>query len=441
MNYQEARAYIEKIQTELASDYTLRDVAELCERMGRPDRRLRIIHIAGTNGKGSVGAYISNALAMCGYTVGRYVSPTLFDYRERIQKIAGTEFGVETEWISSEEVAERMTELADNIDKMCQKGFSHPTAFEIETVMAFDQMAKWDVDVAVIEVGMGGMLDATNIIDRPLLTVFTEISMDHTRILGDTLEQIAEQKFGIIKAGTPVVSIRQEPVIMERLREICQRRGLKLQIAEPEQLVQLEFSMAGTRFFYQGSSFYLSQLGCYQPENVIVALEVMKQLGQLGFHKINISSVRAALKETKWLGRFEIVSKSPFLILDGAHNPSGAKVLRKSLEMYFPAERFTFVFGVFRDKDYQGILQQMLPLARRVYTVRAAGERGMEPEELAGVVRQYTLKREIPVESCINIAAALDKIQRQGEKEKIIVFGSLSFINEVYHYFDTAMYI
>lgn len=441
MNYQEARAYIEKIQTELASDYTLRDVAELCERMGRPDRRLRIIHIAGTNGKGSVGAYISNALAMCGYTVGRYVSPTLFDYRERIQKIAGTEFGVETEWISSEEVAERMTELADNIDKMCQKGFTHPTAFEMETVMAFDQMAKWDVDVAVIEVGMGGMLDATNIIDRPLLTVFTEISMDHTRILGDTLEQIAEQKFGIIKAGTPVVSIRQEPVIMERLREICQRRGLKLQIAEPEQLVQLEFSMAGTRFFYQGSSFYLSQLGCYQPENVIVALEVMKQLSQLGFHKINISSVRAALKETKWLGRFEIVSKSPFLILDGAHNPSGAKVLRKSLEMYFPAERFTFVFGVFRDKDYQGILQQMLPLARRVYTVRAAGERGMEPEELAGVVRQYTLKREIPVESCINIAAALDKIQRQGEKEKIIVFGSLSFINEVYLYFDTAMYI
>lgn len=441
MNYQEAREYIDHIQKELESDYTLEDMKGLCELMGRPDRKLRIIHIAGTNGKGSVGAYISNALAMCGYTVGRYVSPTIFDYRERIQKITGNHFGVDVEWITGEEVAEQMTRLSKAVGMMCKNQYGHPTAFEIETVMAFCQMVKWRVDVAVVEVGMGGLLDATNIIEKPVLTVFTEISRDHTAILGNTLEDIASQKFGIIKAGVPVVSIRQEFSVMEMLNEICQRRGLTLKIAEPERLMQKEFALTGTKFTYHGNRFCLKQLGSYQPENAIIAIEALEQLSRNGFHKINLTSVQSAFSQTRWLGRFELVSRSPFLVLDGAHNPSGARVLRKSLEIYFPAQKFTFVFGVFRDKDYQGILQQMLPLAKRVYTVRAAGERGMDQEELARVIRESSAEKNITVKSSRNVSDALQEVRRQGQKEKIVVFGSLSFLNEVYRYFDTERYI
>lgn len=437
MDYQEARNYIERIQKELASDYTLEDVAKLCELMGRPDRRLRIIHIAGTNGKGSVGAYLCNALAMCGYTVGRYVSPAVFGYRERIQRISGNHFGVDTEWIGREEVAGWMTELSAAIDRMCRKGYRHPTAFEIETVMAFCQMAEWRVDVAVVETGMGGLLDATNIIERPVLTVFTEISRDHTDILGETLEEIAAQKFGIIKAGVPVVSVRQDFSVMEKLKGLCRARGLSLRIAEPDQILHTEFSLEGTRFTYHQNRYFLRQLGICQPENDIVAIESLVQLGKSGFHKINISSVRSALRETQWPGRFELISKLPFLIVDGAHNPSGAVALRKSLETYFPAERFTYVFGVFRDKDYREIIRQLLPLARRVYTVRAAGERSAAPEELAGVVKELVGLREIPVTCCGDIGRALQEIRRRGQREKIIVFGSLSFLGDIYQFFST----
>lgn len=441
MNYQEARDYIEKIQTELASDYTLQDVTKLCSLMGRPERRLRVIHIAGTNGKGSVGAYLSNALAMCGYTVGRYISPAVFDYRERIQKLSGNSFGVDVEWISEAEVAEQMTKLSAAIEQMCRGPYGHPTAFEIETVMAFCQMAQWHVDVAVVETGMGGLLDATNIIERPVLTVLTQISTDHTSVLGETLEEIARHKFGILKACVPVVSIRQELSVMEMLRELCQRKGLVLRVAEPSRLTQQEFGLEGTKFSYDGNRYRLKQLGSYQPENAIVALEALKQLSQNGFHKINISSIQSAFWETRWMGRFELVSRSPFLLVDGAHNPSGAMGLKKSLETYFPGERFTYIFGVFRDKDYQGILAQTLSLARRVYTVRAPGQRGTDPEELARVVKRCGVPRDIPVRSCANVREALQETGRQGQKERIIVFGSLSFLEEVYRYFDTTAYI
>lgn len=441
MNYQEAMEYIDRVQEEFASDYTLRDVEKLCEMMGRPDRKLRMIHIAGTNGKGSVGAYISNALAMCGYTVGRYVSPAVFDYRERIQRISGNSFGVDVEWIDQEDVAYHMTKLSETIGIMCKGHYGHPTAFEIETVMAFCQMVKWHVDVAVIETGLGGLLDATNIIERPVLTVFTEISTDHTAVLGETLREIAQQKFGILKARVPVVSIRQEDTVMERLKELCQRKGLKLRIADPERMTQKEFTLEGTKFSYDGYRYRLRQLGSYQPENVIVALEALKQLSKNGFHKINLSSVQNAFWETRWTGRFELISRSPFLLVDGAHNPSGAKALRRSLEIYFPAERFTYIFGVFRDKDYRGILEWLLPIAERVYTVRAAGERGADPEELARVVKLCGTLREIPVKSCVDVSAALCEVQRKGQRERIVVFGSLSFLGEVYRYFDTARYI
>lgn len=440
MDYQEAIEYINNTQGAAADGYSLKQVTKLAELMGRPDRKLRIIHIAGTNGKGSVGAYIANGLAMSGYTVGRYVSPTLLGYRERIQKISGSPFGTDEEWISREDVADWVEKLSLQSSVMESSGYGRPSAFELETVMAFCQMLRWHVDVAVIEAGMGGAFDATNIVEKPSLVVFSRISLDHTAYLGRTLREVAAQKFGIIKEGAAVTSSCQEPEIIEQLREICQRRGQRLCIADPGQIRQMSFSLEGTSFFYRGYHFELGQLGCYQPENAITACEALWQLEADGFYKINIASIQLAFRQTRWMGRFEWISRNPFLIVDGAHNPAGAAALKKSLMTYFPAQRFTYIFGVFRDKDYQGILTEMLPLAGQIFTVRAAGSRGMDSEELAEIVRERAgeYRRQIPVKSCPSIAAAL---QRAGRGQKIIVFGSLSFLYEVYRYFDTDRYI
>lgn len=435
MNYLEAMEYITQVQAEYASHYSLDKVIRLCEMMGRPERSLRIIHIAGTNGKGSVGAFISNALAMCGYTVGRYVSPTILDYRERIQRVTGDHFGVEVEWISQEETARQLTKLSEAVNIMEKNDQGHPTAFEIETVMAFCQMKEWQVDVAVIETGLGGELDATNLVEKPILTVFTEISQDHITILGGDLEEIAEKKFGIIKAGVPIVSLRQQLSVMEKLMSHCQKRGMTLRVADPELMSRREFTLTGTKFDYKGNRFFLKQLGTYQPENAIIALEALEQLRDNVLHKINLSGIQSAFRETRWRGRFEFISQTPFLVLDGAHNVSGAKALRRSLETYFPGERFTLVFGVFRDKDYPRILREMLPLARRMYTVKAAGDRGMEPEELAQAARDYSKHRGIPVTGCPDITTAFQKIREGTQGEKIVVFGSLSFLKDVYPLF------
>ena len=210
MDYKEALRYIQNIQERLGSDYSLREVTELSRRLGRPERNLKIIHIAGTNGKGSVGNYISNMLAQAGYTVGRYVSPTLFDYRERVQKVTMVSGRAESEWMAQEEMAGALTILKEVCEKMCQDGFMQPTAFEMETIMAFWLFNRWKVDVAVVETGLGGRLDATNIIEHPLLCVFTSISRDHMQFLGNTIEEIAAEKYGIIQEGTTVVSCFQE---------------------------------------------------------------------------------------------------------------------------------------------------------------------------------------------------------------------------------------
>lgn len=438
VNYQESLDYINQIQVSYKSDYTLERVTRLCKLMGRPDKKLRIVHIAGTNGKGSVGAYISNALAMCGYVVGRYLSPTVFGYRERIQKLSGNHFGVDEQWITEEEMAERMTELAAAVRTMEEEGSGHPTAFEIETVMAFCQMERWQVDVAVVEVGMGGSLDATNLIERPVLTIFTEISMDHTAELGDSLAEIAEQKFGILKAGVPVVSARQEFMVMEQLKRLCQQRGLSLRIADAERVMHMECSLSRTKFYYRGFLFRIRQLGLYQVENAVVAAEALLQMAKTGFHKVNLSSVQEALAETRWHGRFDLISRDPFLIVDGAHNPSGAVQLKKSLIRYFPSERFTFIFGVFRDKAYTEILKTLLPLARRFYMVKAAGERGVEPDELKEVLASLPARNPVAAQSCQDVSSALQEISRKGQREKIIVCGSLSFLTEVYQFFDPS---
>lgn len=451
MHYQEALDYIENIQVNLGSDYSLKDVTELSNRAGRPDRKRKVIHIAGTNGKGSVGNYISNMLACAGYTVGRYVSPTIIEYRERIQKLILVSGKVHCEYISEEEVAFSLSFLKEHCETMQKEGYGQPTAFEIETVMAFLMFEKWQVDVAVVETGLGGRLDATNIVEHPLQCVFTSISMDHMQILGKTIEEIAREKYGIIKSGTEVISLEQADC-NSLLREICEQKDVKLHFVHTKDIQKEKLEIGNTVFFYQDIQYVLKQTGLYQMENAALAIEAVLHLKRAGFHQITDKSMKKGLLESKWKGRFEIISQNPFLLADGAHNPDAAKKLRTSLETYFPNETFQFIFGVFRDKEYQEFFSYLLPLAEQVYTVTAPGKRGLPGNQLCDCIKELLTDKKCDNQTkkdnmqttlvsedifvCKTVEEALNITLNKHSDRKTIVCGSLSILGDVYQYMD-----
>ena len=462
MNYTEALAYINSIQEKLGSEYSLRDVEELARRVGNPERKVKVIHIAGTNGKGSVGNYISNILAKSGYVVGRYVSPTIFEYRERIQRIfcgleeadrgerkresgescTGTAEGnachgktdIQSIYMSEGEMAEIATRLKKVCEEMVADGFNQPTAFEIETVMAFLLFEAWKVDAAVVECGLGGRLDATNIIPDPLLCVFTSISMDHMQILGDSVPEIAKEKYGIIRQGTTVVSKWQEEC-EALLREACKEKSVEIVFMNGAELLEGAYSIEETVFHYKNTKYAIRQGGAFQLENAAIAIEAVWTLVRLGFSRITEEAVKAGLCESRWLGRFDVVSKDPFLLVDGAHNSDAAKKLKISLTRYFPDERFTFVMGMFRDKEYEKVIDELMPLADKVYVVKAPGIRGLECAELCKSIQRAGILPE-NIFDCDSMEVALKKALEENCSGKTIVCGSLSILKEVYQFME-----
>lgn len=454
MDYQEAITYINDLQKQKGSNYSLEAVKRLCELAGRPDRSLSVVHIAGTNGKGSAGTYLGNILAKSAYTVGRFVSPAVFGYRERIQKlsyrIGKTEAGIVTEYISESEVAEILSMLRKLAEEMAESGEGTPTAFEIETVMAFVVMQRWQVDVALIECGMGGSRDATNIIESPILCLFSRIGLDHTAYLGENTREIAREKSGIIKADASVVSVKQDRGAEEILRDRCQHFKIPLAIVDPSEAGEIQYILGHTSFVYHGSVFTMRQSGICQIENALLGIAAAESLQQRGYHRINTAAMQWALEHSRWPGRFECVSKDPYVLVDGAHNPPAAIALQKSLEAYFPGERFSYICGIFRDKDYAEIMAIMLPLAERVYTLSTPGGRSLSAEDLAQTVREEgsraaavsVLEREnchknVSVQACQSVAEALGMAAQK--TQRIIVFGSLSFLQEVYEYFGRTV--
>lgn len=437
MNYIEARAYLREVDEKLGSDYSLIEVANLSERMGRPDRKTKMIHIAGTNGKGSVGNFLCQVLALSGYRVGRFTSPAVLRYRECIQKISARNGEVYKEDISEEEVAETLTVLRKYCDEMVSAGYKQPTSFEIETIMAFQKFADWDVDVAVIESGLGGRLDATNIIEHPLQCVFTSISIEHQRILGDSVEKIAREKYGIVVKGTKVVSPKSDACI-DILEEICKKKGASLQFVEEDSLEVEAYTLEGSRFRYRGNSYQVGQIGTFQVENAALALEALRQLSK-EFPRISEETISQGLRTSKWPGRLDMVSKNPCVLIDGAHNPSAVRRLAQSLEIYFPEEQFDFIFGAFSDKDYRQETEILLPYMHRAYTVTAPGKRGLPGETLEECILQHGEKqgRQVSVESCDSMEEACQKaLEGLGADRKLVVCGSLSIVGDAYHYLN-----
>lgn len=420
MDYQQARAFIETISVK-GSVLGLETVTAFLERLGNPQDDLKFIHIAGTNGKGSVLAYLSMVLERAGYRVGRYISPTLFSYRERFQ--------VNREVISREEFAGLVSEAARVYREMERDGCSLPTVFEVETAISFLYFKQAGCDLVLLETGMGGRLDATNVIRTPVLTMIASISMDHMEFLGNTIEEIAWNKAGIIKPGVPVVSACQVPAAARVIEAEADKKNSRCTFVRPEQIAVEESTLEQQRFCYGDMKEMTIHLaGAHQIENAALALEGIAALRKQGY-QIPDEAVRSGLSDTAWKGRFTVIHRDPIFILDGAHNPDAALRLKDSVEKYFKNRKKYYIFGVFSDKEYDKIIEITAGLAEHIYTIETPDNpRALPAEELARAVAAVNPSVE-PAES---IPEAVKKcFDAAGSDGVIIAFGSLSFLGEV----------
>ncbi|MBR4761985.1 MAG: bifunctional folylpolyglutamate synthase/dihydrofolate synthase, partial [Clostridia bacterium] len=365
MNCKEAFDYIESAGL-LGSKPGLDRINALCAALGNPQEKVRYIHIAGTNGKGSVAAMLSSILISAGYKTGLYTSPHLCRFEERI-KICGAD-------IPKRRLAGIIGKIKECADNMSDK----PTEFEIATAAAFLYFYEEHCDIAVLETGLGGRLDATNVITAPVLSVITGIALDHTSILGDTVEKIAFEKGGIIKEKRPVVT-GDDIAAKEVLKDIAAKRNAPFFIADKSRLSGVSVTLGGTAFdFVPYGKIKLSLSGAYQAGNACSALTAVEVMRGEGF-KISEKAIRAGLLAVRWPARFEVLSKRPLIIYDGAHNPQGAALLKEALGALH-IEKAVFLSGAMRDKDYAAFAGTLTPLTELVFTVKPDNPRALEPE-------------------------------------------------------------
>lgn len=433
MTYEEAIEFIENTN-QYGSTLGLESMITLLDGLGNPQDQLKFVHVAGTNGKGSTAAYIATILAAAGYLVGRYISPSVLEYREKIQisrkqELISESNPITTEYISTTGIADCIDKIKDVCAHMVESGRAHPTIFEIETAMAMMYFLQKDCDIIVLEVGLGGRLDATNVIRTTECAVITSISMDHMQILGNTLEQIATEKAGIIKPGIQVVSYEQEPEAETIIKQISKQNKAILTIADFNRIIIEEQGIEGTVFSYEDlSKVQIKLLGENQVKNAVVAILAVKALKKMGYTVID-EDIRNGLYHTKWRGRFEIIRYKPLFLVDGAHNEDAALSLAKNLKLYFPKKRIIFIMGVLADKDYDAVLRHTGSFAETIITITPNNSRGLSSDILAKVARKYN-KQVINADKVSNaIKLAYDAAD---ENTVIIAFGSLSYLHEVY---------
>lgn len=432
VQYKDAMTYIEGCQS-VGITPGLDGIRELLLRLGNPQETLQIVHIAGTNGKGSVSELMACALQEAGYPVGRFISPTIREYRERIQ-ISG-------KMISKADLGRFMGQAAEAAEAMNREGWAHPSPFEIETAVGFlyfhekfqNRPPGRKPGIVLLEAGMGGLLDATNVIGRPLLSVLTSISRDHMAFLGNSLEEIARQKAGIIKTGGLTVTIRQKPEVMAVLEEEAEKRGAVLEIADPAEAVRKRYGLKKQQFDWGGyQKLEISLAGHYQIDNAVLALRALELLEKEGIC-VSEPRLRAGFAKARWQGRFQVAGERPYVILDGAHNADGAARLAESLRYHFKKtgkeRRIILILGVFRDKEYEAIIRTLCPLAEQVITIQTPGSaRALPAYELAQAVREY--------QPCVTAADSIREALEMayllaGEKDVIAACGSLAFQGEL----------
>lgn len=420
MNDKEALEYIDSLKS-CGIVPGLDSIKELCRRLGNPQDALAFVHIAGTNGKGSVLAYISTVLKCAGYKVGRYISPTIFSYRERIQ--------VNEKPITKKALGEGMGLVKEACDAMCAQGLPQPTPFEVETALAFWYFREKGCDIVVLETGMGGLEDATNLIKTVKTAVIASISMDHMKFLGDTLGKIAAQKAGIIKEGCQVVTMPQDKEAMEAVRKAAEEKHSTLTVADGAKASRVRYGIEKQRFDYAGmKNLEITLAGQFQIDNAVLAIEAVRSLTEKGF-PVKEEALRRGLQETVWPGRFSVIHKKPLFIVDGAHNEDAAQKLAKSIEFYFTNKRIIYIMGILKDKEYEKIIKLTHSYADQIITVT--------PPDNPRAMHGYELAREIAkVHPGVSAVDSLEEAVEMsmllaGKDDVIIAFGSLSYLGRL----------
>lgn len=410
----------------------LERMERLLAALGHPERRLRVIHVAGTNGKGSTSALLAAVLQAAGHRTGLYTSPHLSDYRERIR--------LDGRPIPAGRFADLLRRVRGIVDEGAGEGLEPPTEFEAGTAVMYQYFADEGADVVVQEAGLGGRLDATNLISQPLVSVITPIAVDHADRLGESLEAIAREKAGIVKPGVPLVTAAQLPEAAAALADACARLGSRLvRVGQEVAVTPVSVTAEGSVFHYRGMEvdyrdLRLGLLGPHQVDNAACALAALEILGQHGIH-VGESAVRVGLAAARWPGRLEVLSRSPLVVLDGAHNPAGARALCRALQALWPRTRFVLVLGVLADKDGEGIVHEIAPCAARLIATRPDSPRALPPEVLAAQGEALGLATAVEPDPG---RATRQAIAAAGEDGAVCVAGSIYLVGAVRLLFEDA---
>lgn len=354
----------------------LERMTELMERLGNPQDKLQFVHVAGTNGKGSTCVFAASILQAAGYRTGLFTSPAILDFCDRIR--------VDGRNITPDQLRDVTLEVREQADAMDD----HPTEFELMTAVAFLHFARSACDICVVEVGMGGRLDSTNIIKHPAVCAITPIALDHTAFLGDTIGAIANEKAGIIKPGARVVSAAQERDADTAIRKAVGRNDAQLRFVRSSDVLGTSRDFS---YYLEPTweHFQLGMMGSYQPQNAALALEIVYALREEGWD-ISDSAIRTGLADARWPGRFELLGQNPPFIVDGGHNPQGAQALVDSLAQWYPDRPVFFVMGVLADKDYRAMLDTVIayPDTRAFFTVEPPNPRALSAADLAAAIHE-----------------------------------------------------
>ena len=418
MDFLEAQNYLEKVRSQKGIVLGLDTMRHLMAKLNNPQDKVKFIQVAGTNGKGSTAAYLTSILLEAGIKVGRYTSPAVFSSTEQYFACGSC--------ISESEYAKGVTAVAEAAASLDGET---PTAFEQETALAFWYFAKKGCELAILEAGLGGDMDATNIVTTTVCSIITSISMDHCRILGNKISEIAAHKAGIIKPGAPVICIEQKEDAMEPIRAAAKAADTPLYEVHRDEVRQI-FSdkRESIVFFREFENLHLKMLGSCQPENAALAVQAASVLSSS--YPIEKKHIYDGIEKTRWGGRFELHSGSPDIILDGAHNPDGIRRLRESVNQMFGAVPICYVCGVLADKDYEKEIEILFGRASNVFTVTPPSPRAMKSTDLkAAIKKRFSQLKVTSFDSEDGIEKAMEAAVSQNNP--VVVCGTLTILARV----------
>ena len=424
MNYEEAIQFIHSTY-KFGSKLGLQNITRLTELLGNPQDSYKIIHVAGTNGKGSTSNMIHDVLMNSGYKTGLFISPFLEEFTERIQ--------INKNHIDKDSLARITNMVKEKIDIMVKEGYNHPTEFEVVTAIGFKYFQEQKIDFLVLEVGLGGRFDATNVVGNTLVSVITSISYDHMEYLGDTLEKIAFEKAGIVKNDSNVVIYPQEENIVNTIKAVAKEKNAAVYEVDKKNIEKLKGDLTGQWFKYLKTDVFnlpevkTSFLGEHQLYNALTALRALEIVKDAGYN-ITENSILEGLKNCRFAGRFEIMHESPVIVLDGGHNINGIEYFSKAVKENFKDNKIILFFGMLKDKNPEDVLSYVIPLCKEVYTLTPNNPRAMKAEDLAELFKKHSDLKVTPLNEYKEIIPVLNKI---GKNEYVAFVGSLYMIGDV----------